>query len=103
MFIDACGYKRAPGASVLYTSRGRKTTAALRFTGSKQQQVLEWLRFAWAYVHYEMALTAEDVVSLLDSSFPAADSSDDDLGMDIEQFENPHYNPDSEQGVIIIL
>ena len=41
--------------------------------------------------------------SLLDSSFPAADSSDDDLGMDIEQFENPHYNPDSEQGIIRIL
>ena len=50
-----------------------------------------------------MALTAEDVVSVLDSSFPAADSSDDDLGMDIEQFENPHYNPDSEQGIIRIL
>ena len=42
----------------------------------------------------EMALTAEDVVTMLDSSFTGCDSSDDDLGMSIEEIENPHFDPD---------
>ena len=41
-----------------------------------------------------MALTAEDVVTMLDSSFTGCDSSDDDLGMSIEEIENPHFDPD---------
>ena len=38
-----------------------------------------------------MAYTAEEVATLLDSSFQGADSSDDDLGFDIELLENPQY------------
>ena len=38
-----------------------------------------------------MAYTAEEVVSLLDSSFQGADSSDDDLGFEIEEVLNPYY------------
>ena len=38
-----------------------------------------------------MAYTAEEVATLLDSSFQGADSSDDDLGFHIELLENPQY------------
>ena len=38
-----------------------------------------------------MAYIAEEVVPLLDSSFQGADSSDDDLGFEIEELENPYY------------
>ena len=52
--------------------------------------------FAWVFclLSGEMALTAEDVVTMLDSSFTGCDSSDDDLGMSIEEIENPHFDPD---------
>ena len=38
-----------------------------------------------------MAYMAEEVATLLDSSFQGADSSDDDLGFDIELLENQQY------------
>ena len=38
-----------------------------------------------------MAYTAEEVATLLDSSFQGVDSSDDALGFDIELLENPQY------------
>ena len=52
--------------------------------------------FAWLFclLSGEMALTGEDVVTMLDSSFTGCDSSDDDLGMSIEEIENPHFDPD---------
>ena len=42
-------------------------------------------KLAWVLA---MAYTTNQVVSLLDSSFQGEDSSDDDLGMDIEGMEN---------------
>ena len=44
-----------------------------------------------------MAYTAEDVVGLLgDSRF--ADSSDDDLGFEIEEYDNPYFHAASING-----
>ena len=45
-----------------------------------------------------MAYTAEDVVSMLDSSFHGLDSSDGDLGFEIEELENPFFTGDPQQG-----
>ena len=45
-----------------------------------------------------MAYTAEEVATLLDSSFQGADSSDDDLGFDIELLENPQYVEETADG-----
>ena len=45
-----------------------------------------------------MAYTAEDVVSMLDSSFQGLDSSDDDFGFEIEELENPFFTGDLQQG-----
>ena len=58
--------------------------------------ILVSFSFAWLFclLSGEMALTAEDVVTMLDSSFTGCDSSDDDLGMSIEEIENPHFDPD---------
>ena len=39
-----------------------------------------------------MAYTAEDVARLLEQDDSFIDSSDDDLGFDIEEFENPLYS-----------
>lgn len=42
-----------------------------------------------------MAYTAEDVVALLDADGSYIDSSDDDLGFDIEEHENPYFHEQS--------
>ena len=43
-----------------------------------------------------MAFTADEVVNMLDSSFVGADSSDDDLEMDTEEFIDPFFVEESE-------
>ena len=43
-----------------------------------------------------MAFTAEEVVNMLDSSFVGADSSDDDLEVDIEELIDPFFVEESE-------
>ena len=53
-----------------------------------------------------MAYKAEEVATLLDSSFQGADSSDDDLGFhihDIELLENPQYVEGTADGKYLYL
>ena len=44
-----------------------------------------------------MAYTAEDVVGLLDADGSYIDSSDDDLGFEVD-YDNPHFSEDTWQG-----
>ena len=49
-----------------------------------------------------MAYTAEEVATLLDSSFQGPDSSDDDLGFEIEVLENPLFAERTDDGKYFI-
>ena len=45
-----------------------------------------------------MAYTAEDVVGLLDADGSYIDSSDDDLGFEVDDYDIPHFSGDTWQG-----
>ena len=49
-----------------------------------------------------MAYTAEEVATLLDTSFQGPDSSEDDLGLDIEVLENPLFVERTDDGKYLI-
>ena len=49
-----------------------------------------------------MAYTAEEVATLLDSSFQGPDSSDDDLGFEIEVLENSLFAERTDDGKYFI-
>ena len=42
-----------------------------------------------------MAYTAEDVVGLLDADGSYIDSSDDDLGFEIDEYDSPNFHAES--------
>ena len=47
------------------------------------------------YCLQAMAYTAEDVVGLLDADVSYVDSSDDDLGFEIEEYDTPYTHAES--------